>query len=100
MKKYKNPVDELISKTLNKPSDDGLHAKLFDYLFSVSPKAKKECRYCTDKFTPIKDEDFCCDACELAFYDEHEVEVDENDCPDEDKEIEIILKEEKKNKCF
>jgi len=46
----------------------------------------KQCAYCPDSFIPINDEDFCCDACELQFYEE--------------REIEVLNKEEKKGKCF
>jgi len=99
MKKYKNPIDEAIARTLEKPDDDSLHGKLFEYLHPVSPPSKRNyCPVCGDEID--LDADFCSDGCMNIHSSESEVEIDEEDCPDEDDEIEMILKEEKKGKCY
>ena len=112
-----NPFIGMTPKELNDYLDDLSKEKpgrddspmMSDFLFKRNKPAgqrfsangdTKTCSYCGDSFLPIEDEDFCCDACELGHHEENEIEADEDDCPDEDEEIEILAREEKKGKCF
>ena len=88
----------------NKPGKDDSPI-IFDFLFNRNAKVgegfsangdKKLCAYGCGSEAP-EDSDFCSDACENQFYEEREIEVDEQDCPDDEG---IILREEKKSKSF
>lgn len=97
-KTYKSPVDEAIGKTLNKPDDDGLHGKLFEHLFPVSPKRQgHKCSCCNTFYFDSEKMIDKFGICKNCWNGLKEVE---NDCPDEDEEVEVIHKHEKNSKCF
>ena len=105
MTKYKNPIDEAIGRTLNKPENEPLQGRIFDHLLPgglmrgelPEPKKGQCCSVCDTFYFESENMIGNDGICKSCWQDLKELE---DDCPDEDEEIEILAREEKKSKCF